>query len=410
MAMKGRGASDHVLIVGLSSRAAAESAARAGFTVTAIDAFADLDQHASVCNVRLPRRFTAQAAARAGRSIECDAVAYLSNFENHPGAVSTLASGRALWGNPPDVLQRVRNPMRLSQALSSRGLAAPGVVHADESPASPAPREPSPVIDAVGPPPETESGRWLVKPLASGGGHRVQLWGPDMGVPRGCYLQELIEGTPGSAVFVASGGRAVLLAVSRQLVGEDAFGTTGYRYCGNILAPAGDRQFADDGALVGGAAAIARAVSEEFGLVGVNGVDFVVRDGVPHAIEVNPRWSASMELVERAYGLSVFGAHAAACAAGDLPPFDFDRARLGHDAIGKAIVFTRWDVEAGDTGGWLGDPSIRDVPRPGQRISVGRPFCTVFATGRDGAACRAALVDRAERVYAALARWERGAA
>ena len=28
-------------------------------------------------------------------------------------------------------------------------------------------------------------------------------------------------------------------------------------------------------------------------------------------IEINPRWSASMELVERAHGVSVFGVHAA---------------------------------------------------------------------------------------------------
>ena len=35
----------HVLVAGVSTRAAAESAARAGFRVTAIDAFGDLDQH-----------------------------------------------------------------------------------------------------------------------------------------------------------------------------------------------------------------------------------------------------------------------------------------------------------------------------------------------------------------------------
>src|SRR5438034_876474 len=43
-----------VLIAGVSTRAAAESAAQAGFVVTAIDAFGDLDQHASVRSVPLP--------------------------------------------------------------------------------------------------------------------------------------------------------------------------------------------------------------------------------------------------------------------------------------------------------------------------------------------------------------------
>src|SRR5258708_5332396 len=73
-----------VLLAGVSTRAAAESAARAGLAVTALDAFGDLDQHASVTACALSQRFTAHAAARAARNIQCDTVAYLSNFENHP--------------------------------------------------------------------------------------------------------------------------------------------------------------------------------------------------------------------------------------------------------------------------------------------------------------------------------------
>jgi uncharacterized protein len=116
-----------VVIAGVSARAAAESAARAGFDVTAIDAFADLDQHPAVQSRSIPRPFTARAAARAARSIDCDAVAYLSNFENHPVDVRTLAAGRELWGNPPAVLRRVRDPMCLARALRDRGIAGPEV-------------------------------------------------------------------------------------------------------------------------------------------------------------------------------------------------------------------------------------------------------------------------------------------
>jgi predicted ATP-grasp superfamily ATP-dependent carboligase len=195
--------------------------------------------------------------------------------------------------------------------------------------------------------------------------------------------------------------------MSRQLVGEQAFGASGYRYCGNILAAAGDAQFARDEPLLDAACALAAAVAEAFDLVGVNGVDFVARDGVPAAIEVNPRWSASMELVERAYGLPVFGVHAAACASGALPAFALRRARRGAGASGKAVVFARRDVTIGDTRGWIGDPTVRDVPHPGEGIRAGRPVCTVFAQGRDSAACHAALVLRADRVYAELAAWER---
>ena len=145
-------------------------------------------------------------------------------------------------------------------------------------------------------------------------------------------------------------------------------------------------------------------VAERFGVVGVNGIDFVARDGVPYAIEINPRWCASMELVEQAYGLSVFAAHASACATGTLPAFDLAHARRDAVVAGKAVVFARRDVTIGDTRAWL-DPraQVRDVPRPGQRIQAGHPVCTVFATARDGEACHAALVQSAERIYAQLA-------
>ena len=71
------------------------------------------------------------------REIDADAVAYLSPFENHTRAVDALASGpstlrtgpstaltagRALWGNPPDVIRRVRDPFLLAGLLRRRGL------------------------------------------------------------------------------------------------------------------------------------------------------------------------------------------------------------------------------------------------------------------------------------------------
>jgi len=379
--------SARVLIVGVSTRAAAQSAARAGFSVTAIDAFADLDQHPAVRAEAVRGRFTPDAAVRRACEIAADAVVYLSNIDNHPALVGALARGSALWGNAPDVLRKARNPARVADALRSRGLAAaracrrPGV--AAQSPAS-----------------------WLLKPIASGGGRGIRVW-DGSAVPRGRYLQEMVAGVPGSVAFVAAGGRVVPIGLSRQLAGERAFGAAGYRYCGSILAAAGDPQFEDDERLTDAACRLAAAAAEAFGLVGVNGVDFIARGGVPYAIEVNPRWSASMELVERVYGLSVFGAHAAACAEGRLPAFDLRRARAGTcGAVGRAIVFARRDLRTGDTRAWLRDPDIRDVPSPGQRIAAGRPVCTVFAAGRDSTTCLAALAARAAGVYETLEAWE----
>jgi predicted ATP-grasp superfamily ATP-dependent carboligase len=171
------------------------------------------------------------------------------------------------------------------------------------------------------------------------------------------------------------------------------------------MAGGDDAQFSGGQALVDGAAALARAAGEAFGLVGVNGVDFIARGSTPSPIEVNPRWSASMELVEQRFGLSVFRAHADACVTGALPTFDLTAASRDAGATGKAIVFARHAVVVGDTQKWLGDATVRDVPRPGERVAAGQPVCTVFATAPDARRCHEALVQRSERIYEELAAW-----
>jgi uncharacterized protein len=392
-----------VLVAGISTRAMAESAARAGFAIAAVDAFADLDQHPSVDAHSLGGRFSPALAARAAQEIACDAVAYGANFENDPAAIAGLANGRTLWGNPPDVIRRVRDPWLLSEALHRRGLAAAAMW----PPATDHRSAKSPVLSrqslqSLIPNPQSPS-RWLLKRYASGGGHGVREWRDGTRVPAGAYLQEFIDGAPASVIFVAANRRAIPIGLTRQLVGEESFGVSGFRYCGNILTASGE-----DDDVVPTAHAVADAIGAQFALVGVNGVDLIVTGGVPYAIEVNPRWCASMELVERAYGLSVFGAHASACRNGVLPDFDLAKVRGSAQAFGKAVVFARDDATIGDTAAWLatGEPymhEIRDVPKPGTHLRAGHPICTVFATGRDSRECHEELVSRAGRVYAAVA-------
>ncbi len=72
---------------------------------------------------------------------------------------------------------------------------------------------------------------------------------------------------------------------------------------------------------------MANQLTQEFGLRGVNGIDLVIPDDLGvHLIEVNPRYTASMELVERAYGLNIFALHLEALA-GRLP--EWRSGRLG---------------------------------------------------------------------------------
>lgn len=361
-----------VLLAGVSVRALAESAARAGCDVTGIDAYGDLDLQRVAHTIAAARyedgRVNALAVARASRQIETDVVAYVSNFENAPDAVEAMARGRTLLGNLPAVLRHVRDPLALARALSRLGL-------------------PTPAVRASAPLP-ADATRWLLKPRRSGGGHGIVQWTRGMPVPRSSIVQERVRGAPGSIVFIADGEQALPLALTRQLAGDAAFGANGFSYCGSILEP-------HHPVLLANAIELARLVTREFALLGVCGIDFIARDSVPYAIEVNPRPTASMELVERGTGCSIWLAHVAGCTRALTPP-----PPPTLHAEGKAVLYARRAVVLGDTTRWLADPDVRDIPAPGERIARGSPICTIFARGRTSALCYAALVRRARVRFA----------
>jgi predicted ATP-grasp superfamily ATP-dependent carboligase len=380
--------SRRLLVAGVTTRPIASSAARAGWTVTAVDAFGDLDLRACARVIALRREdggFDPSAAAAAARNIPADAVTYTSNFENHPSAVAALAAGRRLLGNPASVLERVRDPIGLMLALRGHGFDTPETRARAPRAAAGTPRG------------------WLLKPRRSGGGHGTKAWRPGRPVARHQYLQQRVPGIPGSIAFLADGRKALALALSRQIVGERAFGASGFRYCGSLM---GGQLFEAEEALLGRASAMADAVTRDFGLVGLNGIDFIARAGAPWPIEVNPRYSASMELLERRAGTSLFALHAGACT-GQLPEAP---PRPARGVLGKAVVFARRDVTLRETRGWLRDPAIADVPHPGERIPRGRPICTVFASGRNAGACLRALASKAGAIYRAAEPGARGAA
>lgn len=379
-----------VLMVGVSTRAFGASALEAGFRVCAVDAFADLDLigRADVRAFTLEEhghRYTATRAANFARGgarpvawSACEAVTYVSNLENHPDAVARLARDRTLWGNAPEVLRRVRDPLALAKALGRLGF-------------------PAPAVYAAAPPADGRD--WLVKPRRSGGGHGVRRWQGGR-VPRAWVIQEYIPGEPGSVSFSADGRRAILVGVARQLVGDRGFGATGFRYCGSLLANRRARLFEQQADLIDRLTTLIAAVTEEFGLVGLNGLDFIARDGVPYPIEINPRFSASMELVERAHEVPMFAEHVSACR-GVLPPVSLLQMFSTPLIYGKAIVFARRDVLIGDSRPWFHDADVADVPRGSTAIAAGRPICTVFATAPSGEECYRVLAARAADVYRA---------
>ncbi len=372
------GRREGLVIAGVSARAFAESAARAGYACWAVDAFGDLDLKALIPAIGLRRdlgwSYSATAAARVAREIGATAVAYVGNFENHPAAVRRLAAGARLLGNGPAALARARDPSALAAAVAAAGERVPTTL----PPAQVARADPA--------------REWLCKPTRGGGGSGVRPWAPGEAIARGEVVQERARGVLASMVFLADGARAQLLGLSHQLAGEAELGGRGFRYCGSIYPLEPPPEHAPW--LEERARALADAVTAAFGLRGINGLDFVLRGDELLVLELNPRFPASAELIERAAGVSIFAAHAAACA-GELPP----RPPLpAAGSWGKAIVYARDDIVTGDTKGWLDRPDLRDIPFPGERIPAGAPVCTVFARGATTADCRAALIAAARAI------------
>ncbi|HSR90863.1 MAG TPA: ATP-grasp domain-containing protein, partial [Gemmatimonadales bacterium] len=284
-----------VVLAGMSVRAMAESAAKAGYRVTALDGFGDLDTVRASDRVLTPRRdldrpYSVERLVTLSKLVTADSFAYGANLENHPAALGRLVEGRTLLGNGPAELRLARNPIRLAEILRRYRLA---VANVRTTPPS--------------------KGAWLLKGRRSGGGRTIETWREGMPVPRSCYLQERIRGIPASIVFSADGERIIPLAITRQLIGVRYLGAAAYWYSGNILAPVKDSHLPLGEALFERAKALAEVVAGSCGLKGLNGVDFIAQNGVPFPIEVNPRYSASLELVERAFGVSAFQLHVLGC-------------------------------------------------------------------------------------------------
>ncbi len=374
-----------ILITGLSTRAIAESAVRGGHQVVTLDYFGDRDQRALVENHALLRDFalpfSAEALLQASHRLDFEAVVYISNLENHPEVVGELARGRVLLGNAPVVLHQVRDWRTLRAFCREAGISCPTTLLPGEE------KEADLTV------------RWLCKPVRSGGGHGIRPWaGETLGEAH--TLQEYIEGRPASAAFVADGQRSVLIGLTEQLIGRGELGARGFTWCGNILPLA--LPPAEGVIVLEAVERMAARLTRRFGLQGVNGVDLVVADGpkgrpCPFLVEVNPRYTGSMELVERAYGLNVFSLHLEALA-GRLPDFSLaEHLRPQGQYFGKGIVYARRTVIMPETVGWT-EQGRRDVPFPGEQIKAGHPVCTVLAEGEGREACWNHLLAGVEAV------------
>jgi predicted ATP-grasp superfamily ATP-dependent carboligase len=372
-----------ILIIGMSVRAMAESAVHSGYTVEGLDAFGDLDLQDLIKCYSLKRDFnigfSATALFDASHGLSFDDVAYTSNLENHPEVVRRFARHHRVLGNSANVLVRVRHWPTLSRMITQAGFQIPETIYDGDN------WQPNPARI------------WLRKPILSGGGHDITFCHDKASPGRGFMFQEYMPGLGCSASFFANGRECVVVGLTEQLLGRPEFGSYGFHYCGNLLPLDAARDLSTGLAILDQVQEIAMLVTREFGLVGVNGMDWVLNNDQVFLTEINPRYAASMELIEQAYGLPMFDLHVRAVLRGELPEFDLATRLADRPFYGKAILYAEKDAVAVDTYGWL-ERGIRDVPVSGESLTQGRPICTVLACEPTHDQCMASLVSQAQAI------------
>ncbi|GAB3654844.1 ATP-grasp domain-containing protein [Ramlibacter alkalitolerans] len=366
-----------VVVAGLSARVLAESARQAGWQVIALDLFGDADTRRAglrwhrigdpgTCTIEpaLLRHALHLAAGERG------AIGWVagSGFEAAPELLQARIPGLPFLGMAGAALRAVREPASFFGRLDRLGLPHPEV--AFEPPASPE--------------------GWLAKSAAGCGGWHIRPAREGASGPP-VYWQRVHPGEPMSALFLADGAQARLVALNRLIVRP--LGALPYVYAGAV-GPVHDAALARE--LEQALAALVPA----FGLRGLASLDFLAHAGRAWLLEINARPSATMALHGDTWPDGLLQAHVQALA-GALPA-----AAPAHPAgvRGCLTVFAGRECRVGLSlaAELAQSPACHDLPPPGLRFGPGEPVCTVSAAAADEDAVLAGLEARARGVLRRL--------
>jgi len=374
----------NVLVIGIDVVSLASSARKAGYQVYAVDYFGDQDlkhlcrktrsiikqRTGEICG-QLNTDFSPKALIQLTKDLlkdsEIEAALLSSGLEDSPEILFQLNDIVPILGNPPHVIQKVRNKTEFFQELERLGIPHPETAAAENF------EEAKEKSKDIGFP-------VVVKPYRGFGGAGVREARNVQELKRAfrdasflddkVLIQEGISGAPASASLISSTDKAVVLTLNEQLLGMREVGQREpFGYCGNVVP------LSATAAITDASKNVVEKVILHFGLVGSNGVDLVIsEEGVPYVMEVNPRFQGTLECVERVVRTNIVKEHANACAQGKLPtivrePLVFC-VRLILFAPQRSIIPNLSAVKG-----------VRDIPLPGVIIKKGEPVCSIVVEG-----------------------------
>jgi predicted ATP-grasp superfamily ATP-dependent carboligase len=403
-----------IFIAGASARAAAYSALRAGLRPWCADLFADADLRA-ICQVEkiAVDQYPSGVLAISERCPPGPWL-YAGALENRPDIIQAISNKRPLWGCSPEAVQKARAPGALREIYDDAiPMRSPDVLW-------PGDRLPS-------------FERWLIKPIAGAAGFGIrEAYGAQPGkVPDGCYGQKYVPGTSCSGLFVGHERGCLFLGATIQLVGTPWLHAAPFHYAGSVglleLPERVYRWFRD----------LDNILADRFGLRGIFGVDCILQTDMAWTIEINPRYTASVEVWEYARKRSALALHRRVFENPNDKETHLKLQKMristhSRKVVGKAILFARETVTIPEKTPWSAPvasepptlvgggarqppptnvggsplnyapklgfdlPEFADLPSPGDRIEKGHPILTFFASDSSSEVCLEKLKRRAE--------------
>lgn len=380
-----------VLVIGFNSRPIAQSAVKAGFKVVCVDYWGDLDLRELSLDLisildqtpgdELKRKrksldqFISSIKLMKERHEDLEFALIGSGFDDFPEFWKKVNELVPVMGNDHGAIERSRNWRSLFRLLENLGIPFPDtkIVKGEAG-----------LLKGA-----SELGYPLVlKPLRGSGGRGKILISKEEQIPIGLkreyMIQKFIDGTDASASFVANGDKFSLLSINEQLIGTSWLNSPGrFTYCGNVVPLSTYKE------LWGEICELLSSLVPRLMLKGSNGLDFVLKDGVPYVMEINPRFQGSLECIEEAFKVNLVDLHLSSLR-GELkdigPPTCFSC---------RGILFSQRDLKLKDL---RGHNYVRDISVPGILMRRSTPICSIFASGKSRENVILTVRRRAEEV------------
>jgi predicted ATP-grasp superfamily ATP-dependent carboligase len=288
-----------------------------------------------------------------------DSIIIGSGLDDRPDLWARLSSMAPILGNSPDCIKQVRDLMRVHKKLKENGIQFPQTYPLSEWKAYQS------VIKFP----------FVIKPIKTLGGLGIRLiqdqneFGDFLNQYADSldnfFIQEYIKGEDISTTVIGNKTDYQILSINKQLIGIKQLGTElPFKYCGNVVPYDCPSPIAEK------IANCSIKISKLFSLIGIFGIDFVLKDTTPYFMEINPRFPGTIELLHLLTNLNAIQLQINAIK-GILPK----KLEKPHGYAMKCVLFAKKQLV---TPQLKGIPHLFDIPPPNLLLNKEDPIGTLL--------------------------------